>query len=118
MAKKQVKKVAKKQQKNTKKKRKATPASWKPGQSGNPNGRPPAGWSWAEMLREMGDKTKYGTGKTYKEIMGKKLWEECIRGNVHAMKALMNRMDGLPKQAHEFEGALNVIIDSSLKREL
>ena len=30
---------------------------WKPGQSGNPNGRPKKGQSWAEIIRELGDMT-------------------------------------------------------------
>ena len=35
---------------NTKSKKAATSASWKPGQSGNPNGRPRDGESWASVL--------------------------------------------------------------------
>ena len=36
-------------------KRKATPASWKKGQSGNPNGRPKDGESWAGIVKEIGN---------------------------------------------------------------
>lgn len=41
---------------NTKKSaRKGTPASWKPGQSGNPAGRPKDGESWAGVIKNVGD---------------------------------------------------------------
>lgn len=36
-----------------KKKRKAPPAGWKPGQSGNPKGRPKDGESWAAIIKEI-----------------------------------------------------------------
>lgn len=35
---------------NTKKRKAATPASWSPGQTGNPKGRPREGQSWATVL--------------------------------------------------------------------
>jgi len=42
---------------NTKKQqgRKPTPASWKPGESGNPAGAPKRGESWAEIIKRIGD---------------------------------------------------------------
>ncbi len=38
-------------------KRAPTKTSWKKGVSGNPAGRKPSGQSWAEILREMSDKS-------------------------------------------------------------
>lgn len=38
-------------------KRKAPPKAWKPGQSGNPNGRPREGESWAGIIRELSNMT-------------------------------------------------------------
>lgn len=32
----------------------ATPASWKPGQSGNPGGRPPKGRTWTDLIDKAG----------------------------------------------------------------
>jgi hypothetical protein len=42
-----------KQKKSTK--RKAPPKAWKPGQSGNPNGRPKKGNAITDIIRELGD---------------------------------------------------------------
>jgi len=36
-------------------KRKAPKSAWKPGQSGNPNGRPKDGASWASIIKTVGD---------------------------------------------------------------
>ena len=79
-------------------KRKAPHSAWKPGQSGNPNGRPPAGWTWAELLREAGEEIEPKTGKQFKQLVTKRIWLECMNGNVGAIKELFNRMEGLPKQ--------------------
>ena len=38
-------------------KKKATPTSWKPGQSGNPAGRPKDGQSWKEVISECSNMT-------------------------------------------------------------
>ena len=42
-------------QKSDKPKRKAPKTAWKPGQSGNPTGRPKTGQSWGEIAKEIGD---------------------------------------------------------------
>ena len=38
-------------------KRKATSSSWKPGQSGNPSGRPKDGQSWREVITDVSNMT-------------------------------------------------------------
>ena len=38
-------------------KRKPTKTAWKPGQSGNPHGRPKEGESWAAIIKEISDMT-------------------------------------------------------------
>lgn len=45
--------------------------SWKPGQSGNPNGAPKKGESWAETIRRVGDMTPAEAVVWCKEITGK-----------------------------------------------
>lgn len=67
------------------------------GKSGNPNGRPPAGFSWAETLREVGEEIEPTTGKKYRELVSRRIWLECVNGNVGAIKELFNRMEGLPR---------------------
>lgn len=71
--------------------------NWKQGQSGNPNGRPRE--SWAETLRFVGEITDTKTGKSYKELVARKLWEQAIKGDLSAIKAIMDRTDGRPSQS-------------------
>lgn len=80
------------------------PGTWKPGQSGNPKGRPPKGWSWAELLEEVGEQVEEKSGKKFKELVSKRLWVECVNGNISAIKELMNRMDGMPIQKNILGG--------------
>lgn len=91
--------------------------SFKPGKSGNPKGRPPSGSAWSDILREIGEEVEKKSGQTYKELVGKRLWVECVNGNISAIKELFNRMDGMPKQQTELQGAVNVFLHSSLKQE-
>ena len=51
-------------------KRKASPSAWKPGQSGNPKGRPPTGESWGELIKKIGDLTPTEAAKACKAIAG------------------------------------------------
>lgn len=82
----------------------------------NRNGRPPKGWAWSDLLDSIGEEIPPGedgkidpNGKTYKEIVGRKLWDECKNGNIHAMRELFNRMEGLPR--------IKMDIDSKVKME-
>ena len=70
----------------------------------NRKGRPPRGWSWAELLEDVGEEIEEKTGKKFKHLVSKRLWIECVNGNVGAIKELMNRMEGLPKQSLEHTG--------------
>lgn len=115
MAKKKKTKNAVKQRSNSKKK--ATKASWKPGQSGNPKGRPPAGESWAEILRQVGEETYPRTGKPFKEAVSRKIWNMAAAGDIQSIKEIMNRMDGMPQQNLGVEGSLTVVIDKSLEKK-
>lgn len=48
--------------------RKPTPASWKPGQSGNLAGAPKRGESWAEIIKRIGDMEPGEAAHTFGEI--------------------------------------------------
>ena len=69
---------------------------FKPGQSGNPGGRPKKEWTWAKLLEEVGEEVEPKSKKKYKELVSKRLWVACVNGNIHAIKELFNRMDGMP----------------------
>jgi hypothetical protein len=71
---------------------------WKKGHSGNPAGRPPKGFSWPDLLEEVGQEIGDGTDKNLKYLASKRAWIEAINGNIAALREIMNRMEGLPKQ--------------------
>lgn len=63
-------------------------SKWKPGESGNPNGRPPKGEALTEILKE----------KIDKEAIAEKLIELAMDGDFPALKYVYDRIDGSPKQ--------------------
>lgn len=72
---------------------------WQPGQSGNPDGRPPKGYSITEMMRERMYDIDIKTGKTYRELLVNKLFKLAIRkGDITAIKLIIQYLDGLPLQ--------------------
>ncbi len=74
--------------------------------SPNPHGAPKRTWTWAEELtKAVEEHDKNGT--PIKEIIAKTLVRETNKGNVQAMKLLLDRMDGLPKQSLEHSGEIN-----------
>lgn len=61
-------------------------------------------WSWASLLRE----TVEEPDSTYPEltkkiVIAKKLSQLAAKGDISAIKELMNRMDGMPKQPVELD---------------
>lgn len=78
---------------------KSPSTAFKPGQSGNPNGRPPKGYSITEMMKEMlnGD-------LELKKKIGSVIAEKALQGDITAIKTLWNYMDGMPPQEMELHG--------------
>lgn len=70
-----------------------------PGNNANPKGRPPKGWSWSELLEDVGEEIEPDSGRKFKELVSKRLWYESVNGNILAIRDLMNRMDGFPAQS-------------------
>lgn len=62
--------------------------SWKPGQSGNPAGRPKKGETLTDTLRGLVDR----------KALGEKLVALALEGNVAALKYVYDRVDGMPRQ--------------------
>ena len=61
---------------------------WKPGQSGNPNGRPPKGQTLTDALREHIDKDEIAALLT----------ELAKGGDIGALKYIYDRLDGKPTE--------------------
>lgn len=68
---------------------KKTDTSWKKGESGNPQGRPKKGETFTDILN-----ASYS-----KEDLLEKMWQRAMtEDDFQAMKYLMDRWDGTPRQ--------------------
>jgi len=74
-------------------KKQANMTSWKPGQSGNPKGRPPKGHSITETIRSMMDEDPQ-----VKRKLADKVIKMALEGNVVAIRTIWQYLDGLPQQ--------------------
>lgn len=68
-------------------------ASWKPGQSGNPGGRPKTKEWRSALLRAVDEAARNGEGKVLDEI-ARATVREALNGNMHAIKEIGDRIDG------------------------
>ena len=79
------------------------PWEWKPGQSGNPNGRPKDQFSFMGILRSaLAEKNK--SGKSVGERIVRRYIKLALGGNQQAAEALMARIDGKPAQSLTLKG--------------
>ena len=98
------------------------PYQWKPGQSGNPGGRPPGILYISDRLRELLARDA-GNGKTNADLVA-----EVILGgildpsgnlkhgiNTALVKELLDRMEGKVPETHKIEGDIPVSIVYRLK---
>ena len=90
-----------KQKKNTPK------TAWKPGQSGNPKGRPPKGDTMTEALM----------GKVDKDAVAAKLYEMAMDGDIAALKYIYDRVDGKPRESVDLNhsGGVSVTIGKDFR---
>lgn len=70
--------------------------SWKPGQSGNPGGRPSAGMSWAELIIKIVEEQVPGKEMTWKEAVVRAAIHHAIKGNAAILKELWQRSEPQP----------------------
>lgn len=82
----------------------------------NRKGAPKRKWTWAGLLEEVGEEIEPKSKKKFKDLVSKKLWIKAVNGDIVATKEILNRMDGMPKQATEIEGEIHFTIDSSFKQ--
>ena len=89
---------------NTEKtKGKAPPHAWKPGQSGNPSGRPKDQFSFMGILRSaLAEENK--SGHSVGERIVRRYIKLALQGNQQAAEALMARIDGKPAQSLTLKG--------------
>lgn len=95
---------------------KVRPQLFKPGQSGNPAGRPKGLLSWKNTIREAAMKEveliEKSTGnkikKTLNQIIAEKLVEKARMGDIQAIKEYGDRTDGKAHQSINVDGNVNV----------
>jgi len=78
---------------------------WKPGQSGNPDGRPPKKECLTSLLKEEIEKVnpEDTEGRTWKELLVLATMQWALKGNRGALKEVWERVDGKVQQAVAFE---------------
>ena len=77
---------------------------FKKGQSGNPKGRPPKGYSITEMMKEM-----LNAQPEIKKAIGQRIAKKALEGDITAIKTLWQYMDGMPQQYVDHTTAGNPI---------
>jgi hypothetical protein len=104
------------------------PWLFKPGESGNPNGRPMGVKNFTTKIRDAllkiavddeGKKTDY----TYEQALVKTVLEKAIKGkDPNMIKLMWNYLDGMPSQQIDFTGELDTFshreLDSQTEEEL
>ncbi len=86
---------------------KDTPTAFKPGQSGNPAGRPKS-ITLSEAIRLQLVKTvSEGSDVTFAEAIAQVLCVAAVRGNVNAAREIADRTEGKPKQSVDLDMRVN-----------
>lgn len=78
---------------------------WKPGESGNPGGRPkktPLADACRDLLEEAVPRDR--SGRSYAEAIAEKLAKKALRGNIAAVREIADRAEGKARQAMEVSG--------------
>jgi len=72
---------------------------FKPGQSGNPNGRPKKGQTFTDLLKEYLAQETKEPGKTRYDKLIEKMYEFAMQPDATMMKYLVDRVDGKPAES-------------------
>jgi len=106
MSKKNDKKGADKQRRNSHLK----PYDWKPGQSGNPKGRPPKKQCLTSLLKEALEKQvpKDKKKRTWGEVLTEQLLVKAAKGDMVAQRLIWEYTEGKPKQEMEIPSDINI----------
>jgi Family of unknown function (DUF5681) len=76
---------------------------FKPGQSGNPTGRP-KNYALSEVLAALGEEIEAKSGKTIAQLGCEALLQKVLRGDVQAFREFADRIEGKPRQKVELSG--------------
>ncbi|KKK64193.1 hypothetical protein LCGC14_2986710 [marine sediment metagenome] len=93
---------------------------YKPGQSGNPAGRPPGIRYLSELARDILKQSRRGDtdGKTTDELVVLALVKEALKGNTKAIEMLHDWTEGKVLDTHRIEGdGIVSILYKQVKRD-
>lgn len=80
--------------------------NWKPGVSGNPNGRPRKQRALSELLRTVGN-LRGDDGVPKKRALAEMVWSLALKGDLVAARMIYEYCDGKPMQRVELGGPDN-----------
>lgn len=72
--------------------------TFKAGVSGNPGGKPVEGKIWREAIQRALKRRETGEDKQALEYLADALLDQCLKGDVAALKELGDRLDGKAKE--------------------
>lgn len=86
---------------------------WKPGQSGNPQGRTPKAKCITNMLEELLDTIapvpNNTQGRTWRQVLAQSLLVNAVKGNAAIAKEILNRIEGVQAPGDDGDrGAIRV----------
>jgi len=89
---------------------------WKPGQSGNPKGRPKNIKTIPEILRKIGEEEGTKNGEYTKlDVVMRKVFEYALAGKSWAVQFIAERTEGKVTDTHEIIGndpiPINIIVN-------
>jgi hypothetical protein len=76
---------------------------WKPGQSGNPGGRPRTRPLTEELAQLLESEAPNSDGKSWANVIVEALLKKARKGDVRAFAVLANRIEGRPHQSLVFD---------------
>ena len=79
---------------------------WKPGESGNPGGRPKTKPLTEELQRLLKQEAPKGEGRTWAALIAEALLTKAREGDVRAITELANRVEGKSLQAVDLKADL------------
>jgi len=77
---------------------KDSPTTFKPGQSGNPNGRPKGAVSLVTKVREALDRIHEGTETRYDELLIQSTLKDAIKTDGQSRRMIFQYLEGMPIQ--------------------
>ena len=93
-------------------------AKWKPGQSGNPAGRPKKGTALSDVMRDYLDGKIEGKDVTRKEAFVKAIFARAMKGGDAAQKLIMSYIDGMPIQKVQNTDSIRIQFDDPAERDV